>query len=47
LDVLGKYGVTHVVERGRLDRIHPRVRQGLTVVMKSGGVTLYAVPPLP
>jgi hypothetical protein len=44
-EILRKYGVTHVVERGRSDRIHPEVRQGLTVLMKAGSATLYSVPP--
>ena len=44
LEILRKYHITHVLVRREGNRVHPSVIEGLKVLMKSGDVTLYAVP---
>jgi hypothetical protein len=44
MEILRKYHVTHVLVRREGNRVHPSVIEGLKVLMKSGDVTLYAVP---
>jgi hypothetical protein len=45
LEILRRYHVTHVLVRREGNRVHPEVLERLTLLMKSGDVTLYAVPP--
>lgn len=42
--ILRRYHVTHVLVRRDGNRVHPAVIDRLRVLMKSGDVTLYAVP---
>lgn len=44
LEILRRYQVTHVLIRREGNRVHPAVIDRLSVLMKSGDVTLYAVP---
>ena len=44
LEILRKYHITHVLVRREGNRVHPSVIEGLKVLLKSGDVTLYAVP---
>jgi Dolichyl-phosphate-mannose-protein mannosyltransferase len=44
LEILRKYHVTHVLVRRDGNRVQPEVLERLTLLMKSGDVTLYAVP---
>jgi hypothetical protein len=44
VDILRRYHVTHVLVRREGNRVHSAVIDRLRVLMKSGDVTLYAVP---
>ncbi len=44
LEILRKYKVTHVLVRREGNRVHPAVLERLSLLMKSGDVSLYAVP---
>jgi hypothetical protein len=44
LEILRRYHVTHVLVRREGNRVHPAVIDRLSVLMRSGDVTLYLVP---
>ena len=44
VEILRRYHVTHLLVRREGNRVHPAVIDRLRVLMKSGDVTLYAVP---
>jgi hypothetical protein len=43
-EILRRYNVTHVLVRREGNRVHPAVLERLTLLMRSGEVSLYAVP---
>lgn len=43
-EILRRYNVTHVLIRREGNRVHPAVLERLTLLMRSGEVSLYAVP---
>jgi hypothetical protein len=43
-EILRKYKVTHVLVRREGNRVHPEVLERLRLLMKTGEVSLYAVP---
>lgn len=43
-EILRRYNVTHVLVRREGNRVHPAVLERLTLRMRSGEVSLYAVP---
>jgi hypothetical protein len=44
LEILRRYHVTHVLVRRDGNRVHPGALERLTLLMRSGDVSLYAVP---